>query len=182
MIERPKFFKRGKLLAGNRFIVLNRNLFKKFKEKHPDIELTYKEFYDITSAANLKIQDTILTDPSGFKIPLNIGYIAIKKFKPTNRLVNLVHRRMSGRFAFNVNLHSFEYMFAIKWFKVTESRLTSRMHCYQFKACRPMKARLVNIIKNGEGSKFVSYETKHFYSRKLLQKFNKHFNFSSEWD
>jgi len=182
MTEEPRYYKRGKSLTGERYIIVNPKFFKKFKEDNPDIKISYKEFYDIISSANLKLQEGILNDPSGFKFPLNIGYLAVQKFKPTNRLINRIHRRMTGRSVFNLNLHSFEWMFKVRWFKTTESRMTSKLHCYQFKACRAMKSKLSEIIKSTGGTKYVQYDTKHFYSRKLLEKINKHFKFSSDWD
>jgi len=182
MIEEKKFFKRGKLLCGERHKVCNTELFKRFKQKHSNVKISYKDFYRITSEANLKIQDCIINDPSGFKIPLNIGYLAIQKFKPTHRLINHIQRRITGRTIFNLNLHTFEWMYTLKWFKTTESRLTSNLHCYQFKASRAIKARLGKLLKTEGGAKYVTYETKHFYSRKLLEKINKNFKFSSNWD
>lgn len=98
---------------------INRKGYKAFKEKYKDEKITYTEYIAILKESNSAIREHILDNPLGFKIPYNLGYIAVDKFKGLKNYmaIDWVATRRLGRRIPLLNLHSFGYFFKIKLYK-----------------------------------------------------------------
>lgn len=57
--------------------VLNMGLYKKFKEKFPEYDLTFEQFKTIVNTYNIKLGEGIIEYRDGVELPESLGYIFI---------------------------------------------------------------------------------------------------------
>lgn len=128
---------------------INRVAFKVFKNKYPEQEITYREYIDILKASTETIRDHILENPLGFKLPYNLGYIAIDKFKPLTSYaaVDWYNSKLLKRRVIFNNLHSFGYLYKIKLYPNPK---INPLKVYKFAAHRIIKRMAAKNIKAGK--------------------------------
>lgn len=141
---------------------INRHTYKAFIAKHPNETITYEQYIQILKASNAAIRDHILDHPLGFKLPYNLGYIAVDKFKGLKNYmaVDWINSRRLGRRIPLLNLHSFGYFFKIKLYK------NPRIKPLQIYKMNPH--RLINRklnIKIREGREYLEIDRSYFSNR-----------------
>lgn len=136
-----------KNIVGGRVGFINRKSYKAFIKKYPLSHVTYEEYISVLKKSNIHIRDFILTNELGFKLPLNLGYIAVKKFKPSKKhiAIDWVNSRRLGKRIPFTNFHSFGYSYSISLFK--NSRVKP-LYAYKMNAHRVIKRMLAKNIKN----------------------------------
>lgn len=75
--------------------VLNMNLFKKFKEKFSEYDITYKEFKQIIQTYNRQIADGIIENRDGVELPEGLGYIFIGSCPQLTKRLNIDYKKSS---------------------------------------------------------------------------------------
>lgn len=153
----------GKNKIQNRVSYLNREGYEEFKLKHPETKITYHQFVNILKESTFAIRDHILDNPLGFKLPLNLGYIAIDRFKGKDNYVitDWVNTRRLGKFIPLTNMHSFGYMYKVKFFPNPKSH---PIRNYMFKAHRLLnRAIKPQVVK--DFNKYISIDRNYFSKR-----------------
>jgi hypothetical protein len=153
----------GKNKIQNRANFINRETYVAFKEKFPDSKITYEQFILILKESTSTIRDHILDNPLGFKLPYNLGYIAVDKFKAKDDYVCIdwqATRRLGKRVPLT-NLHSFGHIYKIKFFP------NPRVHPlknYAFKGHRILNRMLAANIKQNL-REYINIERNYFSKR-----------------
>ncbi len=100
----------------NRVGFINRQTYKEFAAKPAHEGITYEQYIEVLKESNKAIRDHILDNPLGFKLPYNLGYLAVDKFKGLKNYVavNWKESRRLKRLIPLTNLHSFGFFFKIK--------------------------------------------------------------------
>src|SRR5688572_13236212 len=132
----------------NRKQVLSRDLWKEFI-KETSIEISFKDFSDIIKDSNKKIAETITEDENGFKLPENLGYLCIIKYKTKHKAINWADTKKYGKTIYYLNLHSFGYRYHIKWFKTGIARFAFN-DVYKFAPLRDMRTDVSKKIRAGK--------------------------------
>src|SRR5689334_22034598 len=103
---------------GERIGFVNRKVYKEFNEKYKELGISYDDYISILKESTKAIRDSILENPIGFKLPYNLGYLAVDKFKPLHHYVAVdwPNTRRLGKLVPLLNLHSFGYMFSVKFY------------------------------------------------------------------
>jgi hypothetical protein len=130
----------------NRVNYSSKNFYKEFIKKYPNTSITCENYSNILEESTLCIRDFILNNELGFKLPYNLGYIAVTKFKQKKhyRVVDWKNSNLLEKEIPLTNLHSFGYMFKIKLFK----NLRIKPLClYKMNAHRIVKRMLAKNIK-----------------------------------
>lgn len=108
----------GKNKIVDRINYINREEYELFKEKYPTSSISYNNFINILKHSTKSIRDCILDNPLGFKLPYNLGYIAVDKFKSKRDYiaVDWVNSKRLGKRVPLTNFHSFGFMYKIKFY------------------------------------------------------------------
>lgn len=155
--------------AGSNKIVervnyVNRGEYELFKLKYPDSEITYHTFINILKESTKAIRGHILDNPLGFKLPHNIGYIAVDKFKSKHDYiaVDWVNTKRLGHYIPLTNFHSFGYMYKIKFYP---NMRINPIKNYALEAHRILKRMLATNIKQNL-RQYISID-RSYYSRRF---------------
>lgn len=146
--------------------ILSTNLWKAYKEKF-NSEISFKDFSNIIKESNKKIVQSVIEDEDGFKLPENLGYLCIIKYKSNKKRINWPDTKKYGKIIYYLNLHSFNYLFHIKWFKTGISRFTYN-EVYKFVPLRNMRRDVSKAIK--EGRDYHQWTLKDFWSLNKLER------------
>lgn len=159
----------GKGKLQNRKGFVNKVSYKLFIQKYPDSNISYTEYISVLKESSVCIQNTILTNELGFKLPLNLGYIAVHKFKPFKawRAVDWPATLRLGRRIPLLNFHSMGYAFKIKLFK--NPKLVP-LRSYTMKAHRQLNRALGQKIKSGN-DKYISIDPSYFSKRFSIENY-----------
>lgn len=123
--------------------VLNRDLYKSFKEKYPKYsDLTYAMFKKIISQSNEVIRTSIINYRDGVELPESLGYIFIgscSMLKKDRENINYGKSIKEGTKVSNINWDSdgllgkiFYTNYAVKY-KVTDRQIWNFIPCRNFK-------------------------------------------------
>lgn len=156
--------------TGKRHVLVNPKFIKSIQKIPKYKKYTHADLKKIFDTANLHIREAIYNDPSGFRLPNSLGILAINKYK-TNKLI--VDRKSSSLFKKEIpflNLHSFGYMFNIKYCRVTNSNYKSLLKCFKFVPERNFKRGLAKIIKETGGEKYMAISNQSFLTKIALTK------------
>ncbi|XAI97389.1 hypothetical protein [Leptolyngbya phage Lbo-JY46] len=163
----------SKFKIGNRHPSLTKDLYNDYIKEGGE-NITYKEFTDIVKEANDLVIDAILEDISGFKLPYNLGYIVVNKFKGRYTKPDYKNTLKYNKTIPLLNLHSFGFIYKIAWFKTTNTKgihSNSRLFPYKLNFNRIFKRALAKKIK--EGKIYDSWQKADFYYKsKTGKKFN----------
>lgn len=140
--------KRGPNKIGNRVGFVNKKAHKEFVKKTGSA-ITVEQYKEIINESLLEIREYILENELGFKLPANLGYIAVNKFKQLDDyvVIDWQSTKKYKKVIPVVNLHSFGYMFKIQFFKNKSIR---PLDVYFMNAHRHFKRALSKKIKAGE--------------------------------
>jgi hypothetical protein len=153
----------GKNKIANRVNYISRKEYNNFKEKHPTADVSYNEYITILKASTSEIREHILKNPLGFKLPYNLGYLVIKKFKTNTKFVAVdwVNTRKLGKLIPLTNFHSFGNAFRLEIFR---NKRIKPLAVYKFTAHRIMKRMSAKIIKSGKAP-YIEIDKNYFTKR-----------------
>ena len=154
----------GKNRVTGRVGFLNREQYIKFTAENPNINIDYKTYISVLKECSCTIRDQVLTNPLGFKLPYNLGYIAVDKFKQSAdyKAIDWIASSRLGRQIPLTNLHSFGYSYHIRLFK--NSNIVPLI-AYKMNAHRIFKRMLAANIKSGNHNYIELDRT--YYSRRF---------------
>ena len=110
MLKRP-------LLRGNRETISNLSFYNDYKKKYLDSTISYDLYKDIINSCFEEISNIILTDLIGFKLPRELGFLVIDKYKTNKKKINFGIFKKTGKIVLYINLHSDGYSYRVKWIK-----------------------------------------------------------------
>lgn len=142
----------SKFKIGNRDSTLNKKFYELYLNEGGK-NISFKDFTDIIKTGNDLIIDTVLNDISGFKLPYNLGYIVVTKFKGRYTKPDYKNTLIYKKTIPLLNLHSFGFVYKITWFKTTNTKgvhSNSRLFPYKFNFNRLFKRALAKKIKEGQ--------------------------------
>lgn len=132
--------------------------------KYPDSKVTYTQYIAILKRSTVIIRDYILENSLGFKLPYNIGYISVTKFKTNKDFVAIdwINTRKLGKIIPLTNFHSFGHAFKIKLFKNNKMQ---PLLAYKMNAHRIIKRMLAQKIKSGKADHYINIDRNYFTKR-----------------
>jgi len=146
--------------------VLSPALWKLYKEKTKS-DISYSQFSEIIKVSNKKIFDAIVEDSDGFKLPENLGYLCVIKYKTKKKAINWADTKKYSKTIYYLNLHSFGYRYHIKWFKTGISRFAFN-EVYKFAPLRNLRN---EVSKNIRAEKdYNEWTLKDFWDFNKLEK------------
>lgn len=142
---------------------INRQTYNDFVEKYPTTTITYQQFIQTLKQSNAAAREYILTNELGFKLPYNLGYIAVTKFKQkeTYKVTDWKNTNILKKIIPLTNFHSFGWMFKIKMYK---NKKITPLQVYQMTAHRIIKRMLAAKIKEGKQN-YIELEHAFFNKR-----------------
>lgn len=159
------------LAFGKRHNPLNRKLYKAFIEK-TCINIDYAVFLKIVQRTNELINKAIIEEESGVKLPENLGYVIVTKYKSRRTPIDWKNTRLYNKKIPHLNLHSFGFIHHIRWFKIMSK--CSNIFIYKFRPYRTLKRELAKNVK--EGKKYFQWENSDLWSStKMERRFTKFF-------
>ena len=80
----------NKNFVRGRISYISRKSYNEYIKKYPESTVTYKQFIQILKQSNSLITHYVINNELGFKMPYNLGYIAVTKFKQKDREYHMV--------------------------------------------------------------------------------------------
>ena len=158
--------------------IIDKKFFEKFIQQYPEYEnqLDYNQFKDVILDSNKEFANIIINDENGIKLPVNLGYIVVSRFKAKNKAIDWNSTNKYGKKIYHNNLHTFGYTLHIKWFKAGIAKFP-RNRIFKFEACRSLKR---SIAKQGQqGNTFLEWKATDFWTASKLERtFRKQFKVS----
>ena len=159
----------GKNKIQHRSNYLNREEYNKFIEENPTSEIQYKDFIEVLKESTKEIRNNIVDNPLGFKLPHNLGYIAITKYKPltnSRKPIDWIATNKYKRVIPLTNFHSLGNMYKIVFYP-NESVVPMRL--YIMKPHRILKRLVAKNIKDSK-SNYISIDKNYFNKRFNIDK------------
>ncbi len=148
-------------LTGKRDLILDKKFYQDLRES-TGLEIDDKTIRKIILSSNQEITDTIVNYEEGFKLPENLGYIVITKYKSSKKPIDWINTVKLKRKILLTNLHSFGYVHHIKWFKNGLTTFAFR-EIYKFVPVRLFKRAVSKQIKSGK--LYDTWSTSDFWNR-----------------
>ena len=154
-------------ISGKRDLIIDMNFYNKFISEI-GINIDYKTFRSIILSSNEEIANIIINDDLGFKLPNDLGYFVVTKYKSKKKPLDWKNTLLLNKKVPILNIHSFGYIYHIKWFKKGTLKKIRFKNCYKVEFCRKVKRSVSKNIKNG----FIYHEwaNSDFWSTKLTKK------------
>lgn len=146
--------------------VLSPELWKAYIAK-TGTSITYKDFTTIVKESNKKIFDSVVEDTDGFKLPENLGYLCVIKYKTKKKAINWADTKKYGKTIYFLNLHSFGFRYHIKWFKTGISRFAFN-EIYKFAPLRVLRTEVSRQIRAEKD--YNQWNLKDFWDFNKLEK------------
>jgi len=120
-----------------------KDVFKRFKEKHPDIKIDYTTWCNIIYSFNYAFRDSVLETGKKIKFPYGFGDFAITKFKPRKNKtlpdgreiiglpINWKKTKELGKFVYHMNYNTEGFKFKWQWDKKNARFLYSSLWCFK---------------------------------------------------
>jgi len=155
----------------NRVGFITRKSYKEFIKKYPSSNISYETFIKVLLESNVSIKEFILTNELGFKLPNNLGYIAVDKFKPSGKFkaIDWPNTLKFGKHIPLTNFHSFGYTFKIKYYKNPKIR---PLEGYDMTSHRLIKRELAKKVKEGKQN-YISVDPTCFSKRFSIENYLK---------
>lgn len=160
---------------GKKFVPLNPSLWRRFM-RETGVEIEYNTFKRIVNTNTQNIVESIINEPEGVQLPENMGCIVITKYKINanrkKRNLDFVNTLKLGKNVPLLNLHSFGYVYNIRWYK-NEVKVKNLKLFSLYKA-RPLKRGVAKAIK--AGANFFQWSASDLWNlTRLERRFNKHY-------
>jgi hypothetical protein len=150
----------------NRDQVLSPALWKTYKEKTGS-DISYANFGNIIKQSNKKIFEAVVQDADGFKLPENLGYLCVIKYKTKKKAINWADSKKYGKTIYYLNLHSFGFRYHIKWFKTGISRFAFN-EVYKFAPLRNLRQEVSKQVRSEK--EYNEWTLKDFWDFNKLEK------------
>lgn len=145
----------------------SKEVFSRFRQKHPEINISYTEWCNILYSFNYGFRDYCLETGKKAKFPYGIGEFCITKFKPkkTKEIDGIEHINLNvdwkrtkerGFKIYHMNNHTEGFDF--RWLWVRRSPRFVESSVWNFKPSR-VSSRLINhYIKQGYQNKYQEWK------------------------
>lgn len=158
---------------GKKFRLLNASFHRKFM-KDTGIQIPYALFAKIIQTNTQNIADSVVNETEGVQLPENFGQIVVTKYKPhkmsRRKRADHLNSKKFKKFVPMLNLHTFGYIFYIRWFKIG-ARIQNIKYFHLYRA-RPLKRAVSKSIM--AGTQFFQWSPSDLWSlTKMERKFNK---------
>ena len=90
--------------------------------------------------------------------------------KLDKKRIDWINSNKFNKRIYHVNLHSYGFSFAIKWFKHEITKL-SIASVYKFKACRDLKRSVSKKGKETQGKQYFEWKYADFYQATRLERY-----------
>lgn len=156
--------------VSNRLGFNNRVGYKLFIKSHPKSDITYEQYKTIIKESNSTIVDFILTNELGFKLPYNLGYLAVDKYTPSQKRIRVdwANTRKYGKVIPYTNLHSLGYVYKVRLLK---NRSLSIFKAFDINIHRSLNRKLAQYVKNGQN--YLHLEESYYNKRFRIERFIK---------
>lgn len=158
----------GRNKIQDRINYVNREEYKAFIQKYPNSNITYDIFIKTLKASTTAIRNSVLDNPLGFKLPYNLGYIAVDKFKEKLRykVIDWYNSKRLKKEVPLTNFHSFGYMYKIKLYP---NLAVVPMRNFEMKAHRVFNRLLAKNIKQNL-RQYISIDRSYYSQRFNIDK------------
>lgn len=142
---------------------INRKTYNEFIKDNPTSTITYENFIKVLKESSIVIRDYVLNNELGFKLPYELGYIAVDKFKPSKSHISIdwVNTKRFGKKIPLTNLHSFGNVYKVKLYKNPKIK---PLMGYKMTAHRILKRLIAQKVKSGK-ARYIPLETSYFGKR-----------------
>lgn len=158
--------KRGKLKTGDRQNIVDYMFWSNYNKAHKDtpLEVDRTTFNKIIQESNSLIATRVADNPEGFKLPENMGYLAISRYKAKKRAIDFNKTLQLGITCYHTNFHSYGYTGRIMWFSADLTRCKFHQ-IYKFVGDTNFKK---NVSRNlFSGRVYNEYNYSHFKAKKI---------------
>lgn len=155
--------------SGKRDLVISKDFYKNFIDE-TNIDISYLDFRNVILASNKAIADIIANGDDSFKLPEQMGYIAVTKYKSKKKSIDWKSTRLLGKKIILPNLHSFGYIHHIRWYKTTLVNFAFNK-IFKLEPCRALKRQVAKNVK--EGKEYSTWEISDFWSKSKTLKYLK---------
>ncbi len=155
--------KNQSLNNGARYNVLNITFWRKFK-KETGIDIEYRDFVSIIDVSNRKIKEKVLNNVTGFKLPENLGYLAMSAYKPKDRRIDYNSTKKLGKVVYHTNFHSNGLDAKVTWY-THQVAICKNIGTYRFIPDREFQK--LKSAKLKEGKKYIQYHYSDFRIKKI---------------
>lgn len=145
--------------------------YKAFIAKNPSSDISYDDFITIIKESTKEIKNQILENTLGFKLPHNLGYISVDKFKPNKNFVAVdwINTRRLKKIVPLTNFHTFGHTYKIKLYKNPKVK---PLYAYHMEAHRLLKRELAKRIKENK-DEYINIERSYYSKRFNINNFLK---------
>lgn len=145
------------LLSGPRYNIVNKDMYDKYKLKHPNTKMKFKAWRKNMDAMTYCIGECVASGPRGVKIDDFFGFLWVTECNNDKVIRDYTKPKESGlQFT---NMHTNGKRYALKWGPVNTYK-TGFALCYRFKGCRKLTRSVKPAIL--AGVKFEHLEKKDF--------------------
>lgn len=160
---------------GRKFSALNRDVYDKFVEE-TGINVDYLTFVNIIQTNSKNIRQSVISEPEGVQLPEGFGCIVVTKYKPKKEKKeknwDYGNSKKLGKMVPHLNLHSFGFSYAIRWYQV--GTMIKNLRYFSLSKTRSMTRGVAKSIKSGVN--FFKWESSDLWDiTKLDRRFNKNY-------
>jgi hypothetical protein len=134
--------------TGKRNLIIDKKFCNSLREE-TGLDIDDKTIRSIILDSNDEIADLVVNGEEGFKLPENLGYIVVTKYKSKRQPVDWVNSKKLRRKVLLTNLHSFGYVHHIKWFKIGATNFAFR-EVFRLEPARLIKRAVAKNVKSGK--------------------------------
>lgn len=156
--------------TGPRNLILCKEFYDTVRQQ-TKLELSDKEIREIILESNKEMANIVANSDDVLKLPEDLGYIAVTKYKSKKRPVDWIATRKVGKRVLALNLHSFDYIYHIKWFKTSGGKFGIKK-VYRLEPTRLLKRTVAKNVKIGKT--YHTWDVSDFWNMsKLYNRINK---------
>lgn len=159
-----------KLRTGDRLVVVTPKFYRKFLKENEDIEITYAQFSKVIQECNDLLGVKVIDNTLGVRLPENMGYLAVTRYKSKRRNVDYKKTKELGQTIYHTNFHSYGYNNRIQWFS-NQITICKFHQIYKFIPERKVSRDLAK--RSFAGKVYNEYSYQHFKNKKLRVKLDK---------
>lgn len=150
------------LNSGPRDLIIDRKFYKQFIEE-TKIDIDYDTFRSTVIESNKLIADIVVNDDTGFKLPEQLGYLVVTKYTSKKKPIDWINSKKLKKTIYLTNLHSFGYVYHIKWFKKNVANLKLK-ESFRIEPCREFKRNVAASVKSGK--QYHIWQKSDFYNNR----------------
>lgn len=155
--------KNQSLSNGPRYNCLTREFWRRFV-RETGVEISKKDFMNIIETSNRKIKEKVVNNVLGFKLPENLGYLAITSYKPKKKKIDFNKTKKYGVTVYHTNFHSKGMDAKISWY-TDQIAICKNIRGYKFTPDRDFTK--MKSIKLKEGKVYPTYHYDDFRMKRI---------------